>query len=189
MLSKTHSSTNSEQAVESQANKKIFKSTLLALALLSLAASPAFGQSGQTEAENNGEELVLEEVITTGTRRKARSPSDTPAPVDIVNADALIDQGGSNMIDLLSKVVPSFTAHVQPNSGTATSIRPINLRGLSPDATVVLVNGKRRHRGSVVVTASSSNGLARGSQPVDVSAIPASALNQVEVLRDGAASG
>jgi len=92
------------------------------------------------------------------------------------------------MIDLLSKVVPSFTAHVQPNSGTATSIRPINLRGLSPDATVVLVNGKRRHRGAVVVTASSSNGLARGSQPVDISAIPAIALKQVEVLRDGAAA-
>ena len=142
----------------------------------------------QQDYTDDPEMRTLEEVIITGTRRKARSPSDTPAPVDIVSSDLLMDQGGSNMIDLLSKVVPSFTAHVQPNSGTATSIRPVNLRGLSPDATVVLVNGKRRHRGAVVVTASSSNGLARGSQPVDVSTIPAIALKQVEVLRDGAAA-
>ncbi len=188
MLSTVYSRVTPPSTSGSQLKTTNFNALLLAVVMLSLTASPVFGQSGANQVANSGEELVLEEVITTGTRRKARSPSDTPAPVDIVSADALIDQGGSNMLDLLSKVVPSFTAHVQPNSGTATSIRPVNLRGLSPDATVVLVNGKRRHRGAVVVTASSSNGLARGSQPTDVSAIPAIALRQVEVLRDGAAA-
>ena len=127
-------------------------------------------------------------VIVTGSRRKARSPSDTPAPVDVIGAEQLTEQGSNNVLDTLSTIVPSFTAHVQPNSGTATSIRPANLRGMSPDATLVLVNGKRRHRAAVVVTASSSNGLARGSQPVDISTIPAIALKRVEVLRDGASA-
>jgi iron complex outermembrane recepter protein len=131
---------------------------------------------------------VIEEVVTMGSRRKARSPSDTPAPVDVITADQLTNQGSNNILDTLSAIVPSFTAHVQPNSGTATSIRPANLRGMSPDATLVLVNGKRRHRSAVVVTASSSNGLARGSQPVDISTIPSIALKRVEVLRDGASA-
>jgi iron complex outermembrane receptor protein len=131
---------------------------------------------------------VIEEIVTTGSRRKARSPSDTPAPVDVITAEQLSNQGSNNVLDTLSAIVPSFTAHVQPNSGTATSIRPANLRGMSPDATLVLVNGKRRHRSAIVVTASSSNGLARGSQPVDISTIPSIALKRVEVLRDGASA-
>ncbi len=141
--------------------------------------------NAQTSASDDD---VIEEIVTTGSRRKARSPSDTPAPVDVITADQLSNQGSNNVLDTLSAIVPSFTAHVQPNSGTATSIRPANLRGMSPDATLVLVNGKRRHRAAVVVTASSSNGLARGSQPVDISTIPSIALKRVEVLRDGASA-
>ncbi len=157
-------------------------------AIISLFLTPAFGQESGDDDENVDEDGIMEEVITIGSRREARSPADTPAPVDVISGDQLTNQGSNNMVDVLSTVVPSFTAHVQPNSGTATSIRPANLRGLSPDATLVLVNGKRRHRAAIVVTASSSNGLARGSQPVDISTIPAIAMKQVEVLRDGAAA-
>ena len=157
-------------------------SLFLIFAVTSLPVSVAYGQASATNDD------VIEEIVTTGTRRKSRSPSDTPAPVDVISGSKLTNQGGNNMMELLSAAVPSLTAHVQPNSGTATSIRPMNLRGLSPDATLILVNGKRRHRAAVVVTASSSNGLARGSQPVDISTIPAIALKRVEVLRDGASA-
>lgn len=152
------------------------------IAFLGAATPAVYAQDGASGDE------TIEEIITTGSRRADRSASDTPAPVDVIGAEQLVNQGSNNLMDVLSTSVPSLTAHVQPNSGTATSIRPMNLRGLSPDATLVLVNGKRRHRAAVVVTASSSNGLARGSQPVDISTIPAIALNRVEVLRDGASA-
>jgi iron complex outermembrane receptor protein len=162
--------------------------TRITYLFLTIFATSALVPVANSQVNTSDEEELIEEIITTGSRRKARSASDTPAPVDVIGADQLTNQGGNNIVDALSAIVPSFTAHVQPNSGTATSIRPANLRGLSPDATLVLVNGKRRHRAAVVVTASSSNGLARGSQPVDISTIPAIALKRVEVLRDGASA-
>ncbi len=162
--------------------------TRIAYLFLTFFATSALIPVASAQVNTGDEEELIEEIITTGSRRKARSASDTPAPVDVIGADQLTNQGGNSVLDALSAVVPSFTAHVQPNSGTATSIRPANLRGMSPDATLVLVNGKRRHRAAVVVTASSSNGLARGSQPVDISTIPSIALKRVEVLRDGASA-
>ena len=162
--------------------------TKVAYFFLTIFAASALVPVANAQVDTSGEDALIEEVVTIGSRRKARSASDTPAPVDVIGAEQLTNQGSNNVLDTLSTIVPSFTAHVQPNSGTATSIRPANLRGMSPDATLVLVNGKRRHRAAVVVTASSSNGLARGSQPVDISTIPSIALKQVEVLRDGASA-
>ncbi|APG62423.1 hypothetical protein LPB140_06015 [Sphingorhabdus lutea] len=88
--------------------------------------------------------------------------------------------------NLLRVAVPSFNVNTQPISDAATLVRPANLRGLSPDNTLVLVNGKRMHRASVI--AFLGGGISDGSQGPDISTIPAAALKQVEVLRDGAAS-
>ena len=128
----------------------------------------------------------IEEIVTIGTRAKARAVQDSLAPVDVISGDEFVNQGDSDLSNLLRNVVPSFNVNVQPISDGATIVRPPNLRGLAPDHTLVLVNGKRRHRGAVIVWLGS--GISDGSQGPDISAIPAIAVKQVEVLRDGAAA-
>ena len=96
-------------------------------------------------------------------------------------------QGTTNLQDQLRTVVPSFNVNTQPISDASTVVRPAMLRNLAPDHTLVLVNGKRRHRSSIIDW-HGGNGVAFGSQGPDISAIPAIALRQVEVLRDGAAA-
>jgi iron complex outermembrane receptor protein len=139
-------------------------------------AQPTFAQ----------EEEMIEEVVTTGTRSRARSVEDSPAPVDILSADYFTDQGDTDFVNLLRNIVPSYNVNAQPISDAATIVRPANLRGLAPDHTLVLINGKRRHRAAVIYWL--GNGVADGAQGPDISAIPSIALKRVEVLRDGAAA-
>ena len=128
----------------------------------------------------------IEEIVTIGTRAKGRTVQDSLAPVDVISGDEFANQGDSDLSNLLRNVAPSFNVNAQPISDGATIVRPPNLRGLAPDHTLVLVNGKRRHRGAVIVWLGS--GISDGSQGPDISAIPAIAIKQVEVLRDGAAA-
>ncbi|MFL2499226.1 MAG: TonB-dependent receptor plug domain-containing protein, partial [Porticoccaceae bacterium] len=129
---------------------------------------------------------MVEEVVTTGSRAKARSVTETPAPVDVISASELSNQGDTDISNLLRNSVPSYSVNDQPISDAATFMRPANLRGLAPDHTLILVNGKRRHRGAVITW--NGNGISNGSQGPDTSVIPAIALKGVEVLRDGASS-
>lgn len=154
--------------------------SLAAGALLLSQAPPA--ALAQTATEPAG----VEQITVTGTRRQDRSPTDLPSPVDIIGADQLTDQGDTDTINLIRAVVPSFNSDANPLSGTPTYMRPVSLRGLSPDHVLVLMDGKRRHRGANVATFSGGN--TDGSQGPDISAIPAIALQRVEVLRDGAAA-
>ena len=149
-----------------------------ALMLAGSLSTASFAQSDEAE--------VADEVITTGTRRKARSAADTPAPVDVISGDEFVNNASSDIGDLLRTVVPSYNVNTQPISDAASIIRPANLRGLSPDNTLVLLNGKRRHRGSVI--AFLGGGISDGAQGVDIGVMPAIGLKQVEVLRDGASS-
>lgn len=128
----------------------------------------------------------MEEVVTTGTRAKARTVQDSPAPVDVISGEDFFNQGDNDLSNLLRNVVPSYNVNTQPISDAATIVRPANLRGLAPDHTLVLINGKRRHRAAVIYWL--GNGIANGAQGPDISAIPSIALKQVEVLRDGAAA-
>ncbi len=128
----------------------------------------------------------LEEVVVVGTRRRDRSAGDSPVPVDVVTGDDFLAHGGSDMDDLLSATVPSYNVSQEPISDAATFIRPATLRSLAPDATLVLVNGKRRHRAAVIALLGA--GISGGSQGPDLSAIPAIALDRLEVLRDGASA-
>ncbi len=125
-------------------------------------------------------------VISVGTRRGARSAANTPAPVDVISSEELVNQGDTDLVNLLRTSVPSYNANTQPISDAATLIRPATLRGLAPDKTLILVNGKRRHRAAVITFL--GDGISDGSQGADISVIPAIALKQVEVLRDGASS-
>jgi iron complex outermembrane receptor protein len=129
---------------------------------------------------------MIEEIVTTGTRRADRSAADSPVPVDVISGTEFQQNSSSDVQDLLRTAVPSFDVNTQPISDAATIVRPANVRGLSPDNVLVLVNGKRRHRGSIISFL--GGGISDGAQGVDISAIPSLALKQVEVLRDGASS-
>jgi iron complex outermembrane recepter protein len=132
------------------------------------------------------QEESIEEIVTTGTRAKARSVEDSPAPVDVLSGEYFTNQGDTDLQNLVRNIVPSYNVNVQPISDAATVVRPANLRGLAPDHTLVLINGKRRHRAAVIYWL--GNGVANGAQGPDISMIPSIALKQVEVLRDGAAA-
>ncbi|ESQ80331.1 TonB-dependent siderophore receptor [Asticcacaulis sp. YBE204] len=125
------------------------------------------------------------EVVVTGSRAQPRSRLDTLAPVDVIRKDALDAQGSTELAQALSRVAPSLT-FPRPSAVDGTdSIRPASLRGLSPDQTLVLVNGKRRHTSANVNTNGSTG---RGSSAVDLNAIPTASLSNVEILRDGASA-
>ncbi len=142
--------------------------------------------NAQAAGDVEDEEAVQETVTVLGSRRQARSADDTIAPIDVIGADELNKQGDVDLLNVLRTSVPSFNVNEQPISDAATLVRPANLRGLPPDSTLVLVNGKRRHRSAVI--AFLGGGVSDGAQGADLSVIPSIALKQVEVLRDGAAS-
>ena len=128
-----------------------------------------------------------EETVVVGSRARPRSATESAVPVDVLSAADLVRRGAGDLRDQLRTIVPSFSVNSQPISGGATVVRPAMLRNLAPDHTLILVNGKRRHRSSIIDW-QGGNGVAFGSQGPDVSVIPAIALQQVEVLRDGAAA-
>ena len=132
-------------------------------------------------------EGYTEETVVVGTRAQPRTVAESPVPVDVLSASDLVSQGAVNLQDQLRTIVPSFAVNTQPISDASTVVRPAMLRNLAPDHTLVLVNGKRRHRSSIIDW-HGGNGVAFGSQGPDISAIPSIALRQVEVLRDGAAA-
>jgi len=150
-----------------------------------LAASLPSYLYAQTASPN--EEGILEELVTLGTRSaKPRSATGSTAPIDVISASDLnAIGGGADIIDNLNTLVPSFAA--TPATGDDSAfVRPTTLRGMSADQTLILLNGKRRHRSSVVqLFAPAAN---NGSHASDVGMIPSIALQNVEVLRDGAAS-
>ncbi|VEF33854.1 ferric enterobactin receptor [Stenotrophomonas maltophilia] len=148
----------------------------LAIALaLSSAAIPALAQ----DATN------LDTVIVTGTRAADRTVLESTSPVDVLTAEDIRKAGVVNgeLGSALQALLPSFNFPRQSNSGGADHVRAAQLRGLSPDQVLVLVNGKRRHHTALVNTDSK---IGKGTTPVDFNAIPVSAIKRIEVLRDGA---
>ena len=142
--------------------------------------SPA--STGNYAAQLPGEQA--EDVIVTGTRQQGRTKQASPAPVDVISSAELQKTGEQNVFDALNKVLPSLDL---PPVGfdTAGLVRSAQLRGLSPDDTLVLVDGKRRH---VSANINADIGPVGGSDPVDLDMIPISLIDHIEVLRDGAAA-
>lgn len=160
------------------------KFALTGSALLMLSGT-SFSALAQDAAEAQKDENV-EKIVVVGSRGAPRSVGDSAVPVDVISADEFVKAGPSDMMTLMSSAVPSFNVNTQPINDASTLVRPANLRGLPPDSTLVLVNGKRRHRSAVITFLGS--GLSDGSQGPDISVIPSIALKQVEILRDGAAA-
>jgi iron complex outermembrane receptor protein len=126
-----------------------------------------------------------DEIIVTGTRRTDRTVADSTVPIDVIGGEALTNTGLTETNKVLNQLVPSFN-FPQPSIADGTDVlRPATLRGLSPDQTLVLVNGKRRHNSALL----NINGtVGRGSAAVDLNMIPTLAIERLEVLRDGASS-
>ena len=129
---------------------------------------------------------LAEQVVVVGTRAQPRSVTASAVPIDVIRNEDFVRQGSTDLAEQLRTVVPSFNISIQPISDAATIVRPANLRNLAPDHTLILVNGKRRHRAAVITWL--GNGIADGSQGPDLSVIPSIAVRQAEVLRDGAAA-
>jgi len=159
-----------------------FKKRSLILAMGVALSSPSLYAAEETE----GADEEAQKMVIVGSRAAPRSVTDSPVPVDVISSEEMMRNGATDMTSLLAAVSPSFNVNEQPISDAATLVRPANLRGLPPDSTLILVNNKRRHRASVISFL--GGGIADGSQGPDISVIPAIALKQVEVLRDGASA-
>jgi iron complex outermembrane recepter protein len=157
---------------------------MLGTSAVALASTLVGAQSFAQEVAATDDAEVTH-VVVTGTRVANRSALDTAVPVDVVSADALQNIGVTEVNQALAESLPSFN-FPRPGLADATdTIRPATLRGLSPDQTLVLVNGKRRHASSLV----NVNGtIGRGAAAVDLNTIPIAMIESVEVLRDGASA-
>ncbi len=130
---------------------------------------------------------IATSLVVVGSRAEPRSVTESTVPVDAISTADFVSQGSRDLATQLRSVVPSLNINIQPISDASTVVRPMMLRNLAPDHTLLLINGKRRHRSSVIDW-HGGNGVAFGSQGPDISGIPAIALRQVEVMRDGAAA-
>ena len=122
---------------------------------------------------------LAEQVVVVGTRAQPRSVTASAVPIDVIRNEDFVSQGSTDLAEQLRTVVPSFNISIQPISDAATIVRPANLRNLAPDHTLILVNGKRRHRAAVITWL--GNGIADGSQGPDLSVIPSIAVRQGRV--------
>ena len=159
---------------------------LFAASTFALAASnAAHAQDAQPAPGTQDAQSPSDEIVVTGTRTQGRSRLDTASPVDVLSNAALTHQGSTEIGTALATVAPSID-FPRPSAVDGTdAIRPATLRGLSPDQTLVLINGVRAHS-SALVNINSSVG--RGAAAVDLNTIPGVALDTIEVLRDGASA-
>jgi len=127
----------------------------------------------------------IEEIVTLGTRAPGRVSADLAVPVDTLPAEAMAATGQTEVGRMLQTLAPSFNFSSSSISDGTDALRPATLRGLGPDQTLVLVNGKRRHQAALIHI---NNSVGRGTAGTDMNAIPAAAIKSIEVLRDGAAA-
>ena len=156
----------------------------VALVIGSLAV-PAFAAETSSKPAASGDHL--DTVVVLGTRRSDLTALQSAAPVDVLSGEQLQQTGASDLSGALTALSPSFSFPQSPQGAFAGSIaQGASLRGLASDQVLVLVNGKRRHTSANVTRQSLVNG--RGAAAVDLSLIPISAIQRVEILRDGAAA-
>ena len=153
---------------------KLLRLSLLATSALTL-GTIAFASQAIAQAADG-----IETVIVTGTRDAQRTAYDSMAPIDVLSGKALQGTVSNDLNNKLAELIPSFKVQRLPMADGAVFVRPATLRNLSPDQTLVLVNGKRQHRSAMLG--------GNGAEGVDLSQIPDYAIKRIEVLRDGAAA-
>ncbi|WP_426701815.1 TonB-dependent receptor plug domain-containing protein [Rhodanobacter sp. Col0626] len=165
--------------------------TLLAVAVLLALTDIAAAQDANppastgTPTKTPAKAKNLDAVVVTGTRAGNRTESSSLTPIDVISADALKQTGTIDLTQALERAIPSLNFPFAPASDTFAFQRPFELRGLSPDQVLVLVDGKRWHPGALVL---SLGQIGQGSQGIDLNTIPLSAIDHIEVLRDGASA-
>ena len=129
---------------------------------------------------------ILNDVVVVGSRNTKRTVVNSAVPIDVINVKDVTTQSGKLEInELLQYVAPSFNANKQSGSDGADHVDPASLRGMGPDQTLVLINGKRRHQSSLINLFGTRG---RGNTGTDLNAIPAASIKRIEILRDGAAA-
>jgi hypothetical protein len=149
----------------------------LSAVLTLVSVQSGHGQNAPMAPNAAAEPLKLEALTVTGTRRLDRTLVESMVPVDVVSPETLQSSVSAELTDKLVQAVPSFNVQRLTIGEGAAFVRPARLRGLSPDHTLVLINGKRQHRSALI-----TGGF---SQAADLGQIPAFGLQRVEVLRDG----
>lgn len=135
-----------------------------------------------TESEGQ----ILNDVVVVGSRNAKRTVVNSAVPIDVINVKDVTTQSGKIEINqLLQYVAPSFNANKQSGSDGADHVDPASLRGMGPDQTLVLINGKRRHQSSLINLFGTRG---RGNTGTDLNAIPAASIKRIEILRDGASA-
>ena len=156
-----------------------FSLSVIAAALAGIPATVS------AQVQDGVQEQDVEQIQIVGSRRAGRTINDSPVPIDIIDASSIEATGLTETNMVLNSLLPSFN-FPQPSITDGTDhVRPAQLRGLAPDHTLVLVNGKRRHTSALL---NLNGSVGRGSSAVDLNAIPANAIKRIEVLRDGAAA-
>ncbi|GAA4812242.1 TonB-dependent receptor [Sphingosinicella ginsenosidimutans] len=157
----------------------------LLLAGTALAATIAVPAVAQDTASSTAGQPDEQAIVVTGSRAAPRSALDTVSPVDVLSNQALSQQGTTEIAQALANIAPSIDFPRSAVVDGTDSIRPATLRGLSPDQTLVLVNGVRAHASALVNV---NGSVGRGSSAVDLNTVPSVAIGQIEVLRDGASA-
>ena len=138
------------------------------------------------QEKTTSEAQELKEVQIVGSRNTKRTVVNSAVPIDVINVKDVTTQSGKlETNELLQYVAPSFNANKQSGSDGADHVDPASLRGMGPDQTLVLINGKRRHQSSLINLFGTKG---RGNTGTDLNSIPASAIKRIEILRDGAAA-
>lgn len=156
-----------------------YKPTLLTAAIALALAVPALAQQGQQTAK------TLDNVIVTGTRVADRTLAESQSPIDIISRETLQATGTTELATALARALPSLNFPRPALVDGTSGVRPAQLRGLSPDQVLVLVNGKRYHSSAAI---NLNGSIGRGSSAVDLNSIPVASIERVEVLRDGASA-
>lgn len=158
------------------------KNRKLIIAALFFTFALSYGQQKDTiKADRN-----IEDVVLTGSRNKKRTVVNSAVPVDVIEVKQLSQSTGQVEVNqLLQFSAPSFNSNKQSGSDGADAVDPATLRGLGPDQTLLLINGKRYHQSSLVNLFGTRG---RGNTGSDMNTIPVAAIKKIEVLRDGASA-
>jgi len=160
----------------------------LQLSIVAASLCAAFGMAGHASAQQSSAgaaPAAVDTIIVTGTRSSSRTAADSLSPIDQLSSKDLQSVGSSDLSTVLATLLPELNFPRPSVADLADAVRPAQLRGLSPNHTLVLVNGKRRHTTAVLSPSGLEGG---GGTPVDLNSIPVSAIERIEVLRDGAAA-
>ncbi len=160
---------------------------LASLSVAALGATPALAQTPPAAPQAAEETPKGEDIVVIGTRRTDRSVTDSASPIDVIGATDLAASPQVNMLDTIKNLVPSFFVPQNTISDASTFVRAPSLRGLGADQILVMINGKRYNRSALVnVYTGADTALSFGSQGSDIGNIPAIAIGNLQVLRDGA---